>query len=76
MSSHVLLVLLDGRLSWVSDVPYLRASVVKSHFSVLHVLIICLTVQLNIILIVRFQFAWNLSSHAHSSCRQKVELLQ
>ena len=25
----MLLVLLDGRLSWVSNVPYLRASVVK-----------------------------------------------
>ena len=93
----MLLVLLDGRLSWVSDVPYLRASVVKSHFPLLHVLIVCLTVQLNIILVVRrtqHTVAFTLFStalihlrsygssslgpvfHAHSSCRQKVELLQ
>ena len=53
MCGHVLLVFIGGWLSWVMDVSHFCAPVIESHLSVLHVLVVCLIVQLASIVIVR-----------------------
>ena len=49
MCGHVLSVFAFSRLSWIANVSHCRTPVVKSGLSVLHVLVIRLTVQLNVI---------------------------
>ena len=53
MCGHVFLMFLGGWLSCSKDVSQLCAPVIESHLSVLHVLVVCLTVQLVSILNVR-----------------------
>ena len=44
------LVFLGGRLSWITNAFHLCAPVIESGLSILHVLVVCLTVQLTVIL--------------------------
>ena len=49
MCGQVLLVFVGSRLAWVTNVPHLRTPVVESRLPVLHVLIVRLAVQVNVI---------------------------
>ena len=93
----MLLVFVGSPLVWVANVPHLCTPVIDSRLSVLHVLIVRPTVQLDVTFItcrIQHTVTFTLFStaliqlrsdgssslgpvfHAHSSCRQKVELLQ